>query len=191
NLTIGYIMQVAQKNKVAAAPYLYKVTQTSAEETKKNPIPYELIGYFYFDELNKLTTEIKAMADDQKPEDPEDVAKAKVDAIKAKVALANGTAERAIEAFSRAYTLGSAAAYKKTMRDNIEGAYKLRFAKTEGMDEFIAVAAKKPFQNPMTPVTPISDPDPVAPAATTDTSSSPAAASPIKPAAKSGKPANK
>ncbi len=161
NLTIGYITQVAQKNKVAAAPYLYKVTQTTAPETAKNPIPYELIGYYYFDELDKLTTEIKAMADSQKPEDTPEDAKVKVDAIKAKVALANGTSERAIEAFSRAYTLGTAKAYKDKMYGNIKGAYKLRFAKEEGVDAFISEAVKKPFQNPTTPVTPISDPEPV------------------------------
>jgi len=186
NLTIGYILQVAQKNKVAAAPYLYKVTQSPAPETAKNPIPYELIGYYYFDELDKLTTEIKAMADAQKPEDTPEVAKTKVDAIKAKVALANGTSERAIEAFSRAYTLGTAKAYKDKMYANIKGAYKLRFAKEEGLDAFIAEAGKKPFQNPLTPVTPISDPEPVT---TTTTSTTPPAPAPIKPAGTPAKPA--
>ena len=179
NLTIGYIMQVAQKNKAGAAPYLYKVTQSPAPETAKNPIPYELIGYFYFDELDKLTAEIKTMADAQKPEDTPEVAKTKVDAIKAKVALANGTSERAIEAFSRAYTLGSAKPYKDKMYANIKGAYKLRFAKEEGLDAFIAEAGKKPFQNPLTPVTPISDPEPV----TTTTSTTPPAPAPTKPVA--------
>ena len=181
NLTIGYIMQVAQKNKSGAAPFLYKVTQSPAPETAKNPIPYELIGYFYFDELDKLTTEIKAMAEAQKPEDTPEVATAKVAAIKAKVALANGTSERAIEAFSRAYTLGSAKPYKDKMYANIKGAYKLRFAKEEGVDAFIAEAGKKPFQNPLTPVTPISDPEPVT-TTTTTTSTTPPAPAPIKPA---------
>jgi len=107
--------------------------------------------------------------------------------IKAKVALANGTSERAIEAFSRAYTLGSAKPYKDKMYGNIKGAYKLRFAKEEGIDAFIAEAGKKPFQNPLTPVTPISDPEPVT--TTTTTSTTPPAPAPIKPAGTPAKPA--
>lgn len=165
NLTIGYIMQVAQKNKKDAAPYLFKATQ-GASETTKNPIPYELIGGYYFDELNKLTTEIKIAADSQKDTDTPEVAKQKVDDIKAKVALANGTAERAADAFTRAYNLGQAPAYKKKMKDNVEGAYKLRFGKVEGLDAWIAGVASKPFPNPITPVTPISDPEPAAPTTT-------------------------
>lgn len=197
NLTIGYIMQVAQKNKKDAAPYLFKATQGSSDTTK-NPIPYELIGYYYFDELDKLTTEIKAMAADQKDTDTPEVAKQKVDAIKAKVALSNGTAERAMDAFSRAYTLSAstpaAKPYKDKMKKNVEDAYNLRFAKKEGVDAWITTAAAKQFINPMTPVTPISDPEPVAPATTTTTSTTPPAttkpATPIKPAATPGvKPA--
>ena len=180
NLVIGYITQIGQKNKAGAAPSLYKATQ-AASETAKNPLPYELIGYFYFDELDKLTTEIKALADSQKPEDTPEVAQQKVDQIKAKVALANGTSERAIEAFAKANSLSTAKPYQAKMRTNIENAYKLRFAKgTEGMDAFIAEAAKKPFQNPMTPVTPISDPEPVKTDATSSTPTAPATTAPAK-----------
>jgi len=161
NLVVGYITQIGQKNKQGAASSLYKATQ-AASDTAKNPVPYELIGYFYFEELDKLTTEIKALADSQKAEDTPEVAQQKVDQIKAKVALANGTSERAMEAFAKARALSTAKAYQDKMRTNIENAYKLRFAKgTEGMDAFIAAAEKKPFQNPLTPVTPISDSEPV------------------------------
>lgn len=180
NLVVGYITQVGQKNKPGAASALYKATQ--GPETGKNPLPYELIGYFYFDELDKLTTQIKAEADGQKPDDTPEVAQQKVDKIKGLVALANGTSERAIEAFAKAHSLGSAKAYKDKMRTNIENAYKLRFAKgTEGMDAFIAEAARKPFQNPTTPVTPISDPEPVKTDATSSTPTAPGAAKPATP----------
>jgi hypothetical protein len=185
NLIIGYITQVAQKNKKDAQSYLYKSTQMNSE-TKKNPIPYELIGYYYFDELDKLTAEIKALAADQKDTDTAEVAKQKVDTIKAKVALANGTAERAMDAFSRAHNLGQTPAYKTKMRQNVEGAYKLRFAKTEGMDAWIAGVNSKPFPDPTTPITPISDPEPATAASTTSSVTNSAASKgelPVTPAA--------
>ncbi|MEO6656139.1 MAG: hypothetical protein ABIO36_08655 [Pyrinomonadaceae bacterium] len=215
NYTIGYIYQVAQKDKKQALPYLYKATQAMSD-TKTNPIPYELIGGYYFDELNKITMEIKVLADDQKTTDTEEVAKAKVDAIKAKVALANGTAERAIDAFSRAYTLGASTAaakpYKDKMYKNLQDGYKLRFAKTEGLDAWIADTVKKPMPNPLTPVTPIFDPEPVtattavpvtmpattppatvkpAPAPTIKTSPATKPATPVKPQAIVKKPVKK
>ncbi|MEO6050117.1 MAG: hypothetical protein ABIP78_02155 [Pyrinomonadaceae bacterium] len=194
NYTIGYIYQVAQKDKKEALPYLYKATQ-AASETNKNPIPYELIGGYYFDELNKITQEIKVMADDQKTTDTEEVAKAKVEAIKAKVALANGTSERAIDAFSRAYSLASptpaAKPYKDKMYKNLQDGYKLRFGKLDGLDAWIATTVKKPLPNPLTPVTPIFDPEPVTatttvpvttPATTPPSTVKPAPTTTIKPA---------
>lgn len=178
NMYIGYIIQVGQKNKANAAPYLFKATQ-AASESAKNPIPYELIGYYYFDQLDKLTEGIKVKAADQKDTDTPEVAKTKVDAIKADVALANGTAERAMDVFSRAYTLAAntpaAKPYKDKMYKNIEGAYKLRFGKTDGLSAtWIDNEVKKPMLNPSTPVTPVSDPEPV----TTTTSTTPPVATP-------------
>lgn len=156
NLSIGYIYAVPQKNRAGALPYLYKATQAESD-TKKNPIPYELIGLYYFDELNKLVEEIKALEKSQSDTDTPEVAKQKVDNIRNKVAMANGTAERAMDAFARAYTLGQAAAYKAAMKKNVEDAYRLRFAKTDGVDTWIANAVKQPLVNPATPITPIFD----------------------------------
>lgn len=189
NLTIGSIYQVGKKDKVSALPYLYKATKAPAiSDVAKNPNPYEFIGLYYFDELNKLTDEIKAMAADQKDTDTPEVAKQKVDAIKAKVAMSNGTAERAMDAFARAYTLGALATYKAKMKKNVEGAYNVRFGKTEGVDAWIAETMKKPFVNPTTAVTPISDPEPVAtPADATatpgTTTAKPGTTTPAKPGA--------
>lgn len=203
NYTIGYIYQVAQKNKKEALPYLYKATQANSD-TKKNPIPYELIGAYYFDELNKITAEITEAAKGQNPTDTEEVAKQKVEAIKAKVALANGTAERAMDAFARAYTLAAptpaAKPYKDKMYKNLQDAYKLRFAKTEGLDAWIAGSVAKPMPSPLTAVTPIFDPEPVT--TTTSTAPAPTAApttakpagtttvKPVAPVVKPGTPVN-
>lgn len=171
NLTIGYLTQVALKNKKDAAPFLYKVTQ-STTAAAKNPIPYELIGSFYFDELNVLVEKIKAAEAAQSPAtDTPEVAQKKVDDIKALVAMANGTAERAMDAFSRAFTYAEPKAvdYKKQMKQNVEAAYKLRFGKVDGVDTWIASVSNKPFPNPTSPITPVSDPE-----TTTTTTSGPA-----------------
>lgn len=187
NLTIGSINQIGLKNKAAALPYLYKATQATGSDVAKNPNPYEFIGLFYFDELNKLVDEIKALADSQKDTDTPEVAQQKVDQIKAKVAMSNGVAERAIDAFSRAHSLGQSPAYKANMKKNVDGAYKVRFGKIEGVDAWVAGLSGKPFPNPTTPIAPISDPEPVTTTTTTTSTTPPAA--PIKPAATPTKPA--
>ena len=188
NLIIGYITGVAQKNKKDALPYLYKATQANSD-TNKNPIPYEHIGNYYFEELDKLITEIPIMGADQKITDTPEVAKAKADAIKGKIALANGTSERAMDAFSRAYSFGAAKLYKDKMHKKLEDAYKLRFDKTAGLDAWIADAVKKPLINPTTPVTPISDPEPVVAPTTTPATTPSTVKPPAKPVSAPGKPA--
>src|SRR6185295_4370029 len=97
---------------------------------------------------------------DQKDSDPVDVAQKKVDDIKALVAMSNGTAERAMDAFARAYTFSTAAAYKAKMKKNVEDAYNVRFGKKEPVDSWISSAVAKPFVNTPTPIQPISDPEP-------------------------------
>ena len=186
NLYVGYITQVGLKNKKDAQPYLYKATQivsaASKSQASKQPIPYEMIGNYYFDELNKLTKEVTAMIADQKETDPPEVAKQKVEDIKAKVALANGTAERAMDAFARAYNLGVAKAYKDLMYKNLQDAFKVRYGKTDALNaSWIAEAVKKPLPNPTTPVTPIADPDAVTTTTTTGTAPATPPATPAKP----------
>jgi len=184
NLYIGYITQVGLKNKKDAQPYLYKATQitsTSKTPANQNPIPYEMIGNYYFDELNKLTLEIKTLAESQKDTDTPEVAKQKVDEIEAKVALANGTAERAMDAFARAYNFGVAKAYKDLMYKNLQDAFKVRYGKIDLLNEkWIAETVKKPLPNPTTPVTPIADPKPAA-TTTGSTGTAAPATLPVKP----------
>lgn len=178
NLTIGSIHQISQKNKVAALPYLYKATL--ATETAKNPNPYEFIGGYYFDELNKIVEQIQAKAKEQNDADAPEVAQKKVDEIKALVAMSNGTAERAMDAFSRAFSLGQKPDYKARMKKNVEEAYNVRFGKKEPVDSWIATAVAKPFVNPQTPVAPITDPEPVKTDATSSTLTAPATTAPAK-----------
>ncbi|MEQ1604977.1 MAG: hypothetical protein ABL999_08915 [Pyrinomonadaceae bacterium] len=159
NLYIGYITQVAKRNKAEAAPYLYKASQSSSDAAK-NPVSFELIGAYYFEELNKVVEKIQTAIKGQSDTDAPDVAAKKVEDIKALVAMSNGISERAMDAFSRAYTLSTSPAAKAKMKKNVVDAYKVRFAKETGVEEWIATAVAKPFVNPTTPVAPISDPEP-------------------------------
>jgi len=160
NLTIGYFTNTVQKDKPGSLPYLYKATQATGSDTVKNPYPYELIGLYYFDELNKIVDKIQTASKDQKETDPVDVAQKKVDDIKALVAMSNGTSERAMDAFARAYTYGTNPAYKAKMKKNVEDAYNVRFGKKDGIDTWISSTVAKPFVNPTTPIQPITDPEP-------------------------------
>lgn len=180
NFYAGYINNVVKKDKSASLPYLYKATQ-AASDAKSKPLPYSLIGYYYLAEGDKLTDEIQALIKAQDPKDTEEVAKQKVEAIKAKVALSNGTNERAADAFSRALPRITDAAYKTEIKKALDFAYNRRFGKMDGLDAWVANSQKQPFANPTTPVTPVSDPEPTAPASTTTTTTTAPTAPEVKP----------
>ena len=197
NYTIGYIYFFDKNDKKQGLSYLYKATQLNSD-TKTNPIVFQSIGSYYFDEVKKLATEVTELEKKQDPNATPEASKLLVDQIKAKVAMVNGTAEAAIDAYARAYKLADPTpkgkAYKDSLYKTISDLYSVRFGKTEGIDTFIASTTAKPMPNPLNPVTPISDPEPVAPVTTTTTSTTPPVttkpASPIKPAATPGvKPA--
>ncbi len=177
NYTIGLILSADKGNKKEAVGYLYKATQL-ASDTSSNPVVYETIGLYYFDELNSLTEEIKTMIAAQNKDDSPEVAKQKVDAIKAKVGQLNGAAERALDVYARAYKFAPTDPKSKQYRDklykNLQDVYKLRFEKLDGLDAWIASATSKPFPNPTTPITPVLDQDPSTSASTSDASATPA-----------------
>ena len=140
------------------------------------------MGNYYFSELNKIVDEIKTLSAKQNPPGitPEDLQKI-VDEIKGKVAMSNGTSERAMDAFARAYAYGQAPAYKAKMKKNVEDAYNVRFGKKDGVDPWIATAVAKPFINPATPIEPIREAEPAATAVQPTTAPSTAPVTTIKP----------
>ena len=181
NLTIGYITSVSQKNHLGSLPYLYKTTQGTSEASK-NPIAYELIGNYYFAELNKIVEQIIVLkAGQDKPGITGEEIQKIVDEIKGKVAISNGISERAMDAFARAYTYGQAPAYKAKMKTNVEEAYFRRFGKKESVDPWIMTAVAKPFINPTTPIEPIRDAEPASPVAQPTTAPATAPSTAIKP----------
>ncbi len=185
NYTIGYLYYFDKNDKKQGLSYLYKASQLNSE-TKTNPVVFESIGSYYFDEVRRLAAEVDVLAKAQDPKDAEEVAKQKVDAIKAKVALVNGTAEAAFDAYARAYNFAKAdpkspKAYVESLNKKLHDLYNVRFGKPDGYDAFIANTVKKPLPNPLLPIAPISDPEPVVATGATTTTT-------VKPAATTGKP---
>src|SRR4029078_13270416 len=131
----GYMTYFGENNKQAALPYYYEVTKLPGSFSKY-PAVSGTIGDFYYDSVKKISEEVKAKIADQKDTDPDDV-KVKKDAdIKATIAMLNGYAERAMDAYSRAYTLAKADAKQKTYSDSlykaIQTLYTVRFQKQDG-----------------------------------------------------------
>jgi hypothetical protein len=158
--TIGYITYNGDGNKQAAVPYYYEASKLPGS-FKSNPVVYGTIGDYYYETVRKMADDVKAKIADQKDTDPDDV-KAKKDAdIKQAVGLLNGYAERAMDAYSRAYTLAKAdpktKAYSDSVYKQIQALYTVRFQKQDGIDNWIATTVSKPFPDPTSTVTPVTD----------------------------------
>ena len=110
NLYVGNIL-THNGDKAGALPYLYKATKLVPD----SPAAYAMIGTYYFDQLAPAIKEINDMIADVQKDTNVDSIKTKNEAIKAKVAMSNGIAERAMDAYARAYTISRKAVYKTSM----------------------------------------------------------------------------
>ena len=158
--TIGYITYNGDGNKQAAVPYYYEASKLPGS-FKNNPVVYGTIGDYYYETVRKMAEDVKAKIADQKDTDTDDV-KAKKDAdIKQAVGLLNGYAERAMDAYSRAYTIAKADAKTKAYSDSvykqIQALYTVRFQKQDGIDTWISSTVAKPFPDPTSTVAPVID----------------------------------
>jgi hypothetical protein len=162
NLTIGTLFYASKKDKAAAQKYLYAATKAPAASDVSNmPNPYEFIGHYYTEQLDVLSGEIRDLIQQQdKPDLTQDALKTIVDKIKAKVAVANALAERAMDAYARAYSLGTKPEYKTRVKGLIASVYHVRYGSSTAIsiDDIIAGIAAKPFPDPTAPVTPVFDP---------------------------------
>jgi hypothetical protein len=160
NLVVGYIDYYGKDDKKGALPFIYQAA-LHGPETTINPLVYETIGKYFLGETIRLRDEIKAMIADQKDTDAEDVKAKKEADIKAKIALLNGNAERAIDGYARAYKVAKTDAATKAYRDGlyskIKDLYTVRFQKDTGVDDFVASTTQKPLVDPTSPVKPIED----------------------------------
>lgn len=186
NYTIGYIMYYRQNQKKEALPYLYKATQLNSE-TKNNFRIYAAIGKWYVDEFKRLDDErvakIKAAGDQD------------TDETKAIFAMQKGYADRAAEAYSRAYKLAlNDTTATKENRDGLmtvaKQFYGIRYnndaTKFDGYDTYATGLTSKTFTDPTTDVTPVAEP---VPATTTTTSGTAATTTTAAPSTTTTKPA--
>jgi tetratricopeptide (TPR) repeat protein len=164
NFNIGYLMYFNQNQKKEAIPFLYKAAKSNSA-VKNFPVIYQTIGASYFDEAKRLSQEstdkIKAANNTETEES------------KASYALAKGYADRAIDAYARAYKIASAnPATKKEYKDGLYGViqdlYKFRYnGKIDGIDSYVAAVMSRPMPDPTVAVTPVVEATPaVTPAAT-------------------------
>ena len=166
NYMIGYITYYRQNNKKDALPYFYKSTQYNSF-SKTDPTVYQAIGAWYLDEAIKIDKERQAKLTANGNKDNDETL--------AMVANQKGYADRAIDAYSRAYKYakedkGQKKEYVDGLYNRLKKLYAFRFdGKIEGIDAFVATVQNKPMPDPSTTVTPVIE---TAPESTTTNSSS-------------------
>jgi hypothetical protein len=169
NYIIGFITYGRQKQVKEGVPFIYKSTQNGCF-TKTFSEPYRLIGVSYLDETIKLNNEYIALT--KANGDKEN------DESLAKLAMVKAYAERALEAYARAYKFAvanpkSSPTYKEALLSKVKQMYDVRYDDTSKVDAYVAEVSNKPFTDPSTPVTPVVLPPPTT---TTGTSVTPKSA---------------
>jgi hypothetical protein len=165
NYAIGYITYYRQNNKQAALPYFYKSTQYNSF-SKIDPTVYQAIGAWYLDEAIKIDKARQEILKTTKTDNEETLGM---------VGTQKGYADRAIDAYSRAYKYAKDDKLQKKeyvdgLYTRLKEIYAFRFDnKVEGIDAYIASVQSKPMPDPTTPITPVKEETP-APAATTTSS---------------------
>jgi hypothetical protein len=179
NYNIGYIMYYRQgkdnpAKKKEALPYLYNATKFTSTN-QKNPTAYQAIGAWYLDEAIRIDGERqKKLAANGNKDNEETLAM---------VGEQKGYADRAIDAYSRAYKLGKASVkpdktYTDSLYNRLKELYAFRYdGKTDGIDAFVATVDKTPFPDPTTAITPVKV-ETTEPATTTSTTTTPATTKP-------------
>ncbi len=171
NYNIGYILYYRQgkdnpAKKKEALQYLYKATQYNSS-TKKNPYIYRTIGAWYLDEAIRIDKERTELLKTKGNKDDEQTL--------AMVGEQKGYADRAIDAYSRAYKLAKAnpkteKAYTDDLYSRLKELYAFRYdGKTDGIDAFVAKVDATPLPDPTTAITPVKV-EPTAPTTPTTTS---------------------
>ncbi len=150
NYIVGYVDYYRLGKKEEGLSYLYKAAMApSGSTTKTNAFLYQTIGAHYRDEVVRLGKEIVTKIE---------VAGKETDETKAIFALEKGYADRAIDAYARAYKAADPKdkAYKDGLYATIKEIYKLRFeGKEDGVDAYVATLTSQPMPDPTTKVMPV------------------------------------
>ena len=188
---IAHLTFYGKKDKQAALPLYYEIAQGSGRY-KDDPRVYQSIGSYFGGEVIRLNGEIAKLIADQKAKKTDEEKLAMEPKIKETIGMLNGTAERALDYYSRAYKLAksdnpAAKTYKDGLYKDLGILYEGRFNKKDGLDAYIASVVTKPVPNPTAPITPINDPEPTPTTTTTGAAAKPAevpATTAVKPATK-------
>ncbi len=169
NYIIGWEMYNKMNQKKDALPYFYKAAQVGTAK-KNDTTVYTNIGQYYLEEAIALEAKYRELRKANNNEDN--------DETRALLALARGTADRASDAFGRAYKIASADPKLATLKTNIAKTltdlYKFRFnladAKQADIDKYVAALVAKPMPDPSSAVTPVVEATPTTTTTTSTTS---------------------
>ena len=153
NYYIGWVKYYGQDKKKEALPYFYKAAQYKSK-IQQSPDPYAGVGDYYYDEVARIEKERQAALAANNNEDNEQSL--------ALLGMENGNAERALDAYARAYKYAqadpkTAANYKTGLNARLKNLYKFRFNKEDGLDAYLASVTTKPQADPSTEVKPVMD----------------------------------
>jgi tetratricopeptide (TPR) repeat protein len=155
NYVIGWTLFNKQNQQREALGYFFKAIQTG--EKKKDIGIYTTLGKYYFDEAVQLDAKYREKRIATGNEENEET--------KVLLALARGAADRALDAFGRAYLQAiqtdSNKQLKNTIYKTLTDLYKFRFneATDEGMrnfwEQFIEYLRRNPMPDPSKPFEPV------------------------------------
>jgi hypothetical protein len=153
NYMIGRITFVNMTGKEAdAVPFFYKSLQYQSDIKTTEWLPYYALGFKYRADYNKAVTDFQ-----KKSEGVTEL----TDELKLGLATNNAIADRAIDAFARAYKIAKDSpklpqSVKDARRKDLEEVYKARNKnQTTGLDALVASVMTKPLPDPTSPVTPV------------------------------------
>ncbi|MBE7515664.1 MAG: hypothetical protein HS105_03500 [Chloracidobacterium sp.] len=193
NYTVGYLLTFDKKQKKEGADYLYKVTKIDSKANTAANI-YSGIASYYVDQLNAEITKLKALPAVDDKADSTEVKQQKTDALKAQVGILRGVADRALDAYARAYEKAGddpkQKAYKDGVLKSFKDIYEIRYEKPDGADALIKTIAAKPMVAPSTPIAPVVD-EPTTASETVTPPTTPTPAAPKPSAVPATKPAAK
>jgi hypothetical protein len=184
NYIVGYVTYYREgkdnpEKRKEALSYLYKSTQYNSF-TKADPLVYRSIGAWYLDEAVKI--------DKQRSEAIKAAGGKDTEETLAMFALSKGYADRAIDAYARAYKVAKddktqQKSYVDELYTKLKDLYQFRFENTNGIDAYVASVQSKPLPDPTTAVTPVKEEAPATttPVGTTSTTETKPATTPTKP----------
>ena len=187
NYNVAFQTFYGKKDMKGALPMYYTLSQTTS--AKDDPRIYQAIGQYFGSEVIRMNGEIAKLIAEQKTKATDDEKLAMEPKIKEAIGVLNGTAERAMDYYSRAYKLAktdtpAAKTYKDALYKDLSILYEGRFQKKDGLDAYIATVTAKPVPDPSTPITPVNDPEPTTTTGAAPATAAPASTTAAKPVAK-------